>query len=402
MDKAQLQEAVKEMDEALKSYLPEGGRSKLNDAFKIDPKTSVYVNDLAKQYELLAQELDVAKEAYKKMRDISGVLENANSKTSHWYTFDDSFRGNAEDYIEALKKWNQYERQFIIDNRDDISAALKKTKGAFDDYRQEVEKNIALFKSTNMKEGFGETDLNAQYQLLKKFPDAWNNMYEQVYYGSSAWSEYMEQLQKVDTAHSRMESDLSTFAESAKKEYTKIFGLPVEKWTRAHQLAVQKDLELFLATMDGYSSMAEDERIKLEKELLAPMKIPMDVDAREANKALTEMQAYLEGLVGHNWVVTLKLQTVGSFEQLYDQLDKDVKDGMATMKKLGTEFTAKRRKELQNMAIDTKTLTGSEKEYAEAYQKTEKAKETAAKKNWKLSSLEKQNAKAERHNRRWG
>lgn len=398
MDKKQLEEAIKEMDEALKNYLPNTGRGVLNDAFKIDPETGTYVNDLAKQYELLANELEVARDAYKKMADISGILEEANDKTgASWSNWTDSFRGNTKDYIDALKEREKAEVDFVSNNKREVEDALAKTRDAYYAYGEEVRHQIELYKSSEGKEGFAPTNLKAQVALLRNYTDAWNVFYNQAYLGShqlaEGWSDYVDEVDNVKIAHRRMSDDLSVFIESAKGKYEAAFGLPVEKWTRAHQLAVQKDIELFMTSIDGYSSMAEDERMQLERELLQPLSIPMDVDAREANKALTEMQAYLEGLVGHNWVVTLKLQTVGSFEQLYDQLDKDVRDGMATMKKLGTEFTEKRRKELQNMAIDTKTLTGSEKEYAEAYQKTEKAKETAAEKNWKLSSLEKQNAK---------
>ena len=405
MDDKMLEESVKEMDEILKSYLPKNAHGVLNEAFKIDPDTGKSVHSLKEQYEMLAEEIKTTKDAYKELSKVGDALERSNAETDG--IFDESFRQNTEDYINALKKRNQAETDFIANNRVLVAEALAKTRKEFENYDKYITSQNQLYEKTNGQSGFAADDLKSQLELMKAGYKETEYFILQVQNANTkagdSWMKYESAVRNAGIAHKEMSDDMTVFSENLGKRLKAIYGQNVNEWTDAQKLAVQKSVELFMTGIDGYSDMAESERIEIEKKLLAPYNIPINVDAREANKALTEMQAYLNGMVGNDWVVKLKLETVGSFEELYDQLDKTVKKSGETMKKLGDGISKERKQLLKSDIIskdEISKLVGVEKEYFEAVQKRKKAVEAANKEGFKLSSLDKENKKNEQPNKK--
>jgi methyl-accepting chemotaxis protein len=233
--------------------------------------------------------------------------------------------------------------------------------------------------------------LRDNFQYFERFDGEIRRTSEAAF---DSWANFNTEFRKTSESFGVMDADLQKFASTIKKRFEGVFGETADKWTNAQKLAVQKSVELFMTGINGYSDMADAQRKEIESKLLAPMYIPIDADTREANRALTEMREYLNELVGEDWVIKLHLETVGSFEQLYDQLDKTVKKSNETIKKLGDGFSEKDKARITSMATDINTLTDKEKEYRDAVLNRQKAITAANKEGFKLSSLEKAANKA--------
>jgi len=336
MDKKQLQESIGQMEEILKSYSSQSGNI-LSEAFKIDESTGKSVHSLQERYEMLAQAVEDTKDSYFELGKVKDILEESNDDTDGW--FDESFRENTEDYIDALKERNKAENDFIAFHRTDIIQALNNTRGAFAELDKEISKKANLFKTTDGKEGFSEGNLKAQLDLLRDNYDYFVRFDGEIRRAGDdafdAWANFNTEARKTKEALVEVDKDMKVFTTKTRDRLEAAFGASVDKWTNSQKLAVQKSIEIFMTGINGYSDMAEAERMALEEKLLAPFGIKIDVDSRDANKEITGIVSALNDLVGKDWVVKLKLNTVTDVNGLVDQLEKDVKSYETTIKRFG-------------------------------------------------------------------
>ena len=344
------------------------------------------VRSLAEQYDILAQALANTHEAYRLMGKTSTVFEDANSETGGTFFWNDSFDKNARDYISSLNDVQKAETAFMRD-RANLNAALE-SSGLF--------KNASNASLEDVRNYVSQLELGTkEWEKLDAAVRKIGGSFSDSFAGLTQ-KKWAESVKEQD-----LEGDLRPFAEKAMKDLETIFGKTVDKWGQAERLAAQQSLVTYIKSAENMT----DEGAKIIEEKVYgvwnktndfvknhPFKV--DADVERAVKQISEFRQNLEGIVGKDWVVTLKLQKVGSFEEFYDQLDKNVKEGRETMRKLGTGFSDKERKWLESDAAALGRLTQEQQEYRDAYLKTQKSIDAANQKGWKLTSLEEKKSKS--------
>ena len=345
------------------------------------------VRSLAEQYDILAQALANTHEAYRLMGKTSTVFEDANSETGGTFFWNDSFDKNARDYISSLNDVQKAETAFMRD-RANLNAALE-SSGLF--------KNASNASLEDVRNYVSQLELGTkEWEKLDAAVRKIGGSFSDSFAGLTQ-KKWAESVKEQD-----LEGDLRPFAEKAMKDLETIFGKTVDKWGQAERLAAQQSLVTYIKSAENMT----DEGAKMIEEKVYgvwnktndfvknhPFKV--DADVERAAKQVSEFQQYLENLVGKDWVVTLKLQKVGSFEELYDQLDKNVKDGKETMRKLRDGLSESERRMAESQAADLSKLTKKQLEYRDAYLKTEKSRAAAREEGFKLSAdEEKKNKKS--------
>jgi len=363
------------------------------------------VRSLADQYNILAQALEDTREAYRLMGKVSDVFENANKETGGNWFGNDSFDKNVKDYLAGLNKVQKAESAFIRD-RANLNAALEKSELL----KNASNASLDMVKNYVSRLRTGTERWNALKSEVMKiggsFQDAFNNLEK------AQWSEVNSRLD--------LRPDLRMFAKTALADLETSFGKTVDKWGQAERLAAQQSLVTHIKSIEG---MTDENAKKIEEmvygvwnnanDFVARHPFRVDADVDRAAKQVSEFQQYLENLVGKDWVVTLKLQKVGSFEELYDSLNKTVKDfkefdkkglGLTNDQKKRAEqvagqvasannpFLYKNKKEQEkakNAAIkDLNQLDAKTKEYAQNRVKYEMAIQSANREGFKLEALQ--------------
>ena len=338
------------------------------------------VRSLAEQYDILAQALANTHEAYRLMGKTSTVFEDANSETGGTFFWNDSFDKNARDYISSLNDVQKAETAFMRD-RANLNAALE-SSGLF--------KNASNASLEDVRNYVSQLELGTkEWEKLDAAVRKIGGSFSDSFAGLTQ-KKWAESVKEQD-----LEGDLRPFAEKAMKDLETIFGKTVDKWGQAERLAAQQSLVTYIKSAENMT----DEGAKMIEEKVYgvwnktndfvknhPFKV--DADVERAAKQVSEFQQYLENLVGKDWVVTLKLQKVGSFEELYDQLDKNVKDGKETMRKLRDGLSESERRMAESQVADLSKLTKKQLEYRDAYLKTEKSRAAAREEGFKLSADE--------------
>ena len=338
------------------------------------------MRSLAEQYDILAQSLRDTAEAYRLMEKTSHVFEDANSETGGKVFWNNSFDKNVKDYISSIEEVQRAETVFLRD-RENVRKALADS-GLFKDAASAPIEKIKNYIS----------QLEYGTEQWEKLDKAVNNIGGSF---SSSFAGVVAARWGKDVATKELENDTKVFAAKALADLETAFGKTVDKWGQAERLAAQQSLVTHIKSIEGMT----DENAKMIEEKVYgawnktndfvknhPFKVDADVD--RAVKQVSEFQQYLKDLVGKDWVVTLKLQKVGSFEELYDQLDKNVKEGKDTMRKLRDGLTESERQMAESQVADLSKLTKKQLEYREAFIKTENSRATARKEGFKLTADE--------------
>lgn len=379
----ELKQGVDEMIGTIKDYSSQA-QNIIRNALYTNPgekdAEKLQVRSLAEQYNILAQAVTDVQEAYRLMGKASDVFENANKETGGKWFGNDSFDKNAKDYAASLDKVKKAEADFMRD-RANLNAALEKS---------------GLFKDASNQ---SLEDIRNYVNSLQVYSKQWNALKKEVYNIGGDFAKSFENLGGAKggskVAFKTLEEDAKDFAPKALKDLETAFGKTIDKWGQAERLAAQQSLVTHIKSIEG---MTDENAKKIEEIVYGvwnktndfvknhPFKV--DADVERAAKQVSEFQQYLENLVGKDWVVTLKLQKVGSFEELYDQLDKNVKDGKETMRKLRDGLSESERRMAESQAADLSKLTKKQLEYRDAFLKTEKSRAAAKKEGFKLSADE--------------
>lgn len=384
----ELKQGIDDMLNTIKNYSSQA-QNIIQNALYTNPgvkdSDKLQVRSLADQYNILAQALEDTREAYRLMRITSDVFENANSETGGTFFWNDSFDKNAKDYINSLNEVQKAETAFMRD-RAVLNAVLEKT-GLF--------KNASDASIDQIKEYINNLDTHsAEWRKLKM-------SVEQIGGDFAASFVNLGQVKNSNKeTFKTLKEDTENFARTVLSDLETRFGKTIDKWGQAERFAAQQSLVTHIKSIEGMT----DESAKKIEELVYgewnktndfvknhPFKVDADVD--RAVKQVSEFQQYLEGLVGKDWIVTLKLQKVGSFEELYDQLDKNVKEGKETMRKLRDGLTESERQQAEALMTDVSKLTKKQLEYREAFLKTEKSRAAAREEGYKLTADEEKKKK---------
>ena len=338
------------------------------------------MRSLAEQYDILAQSLRDTTEAYRLMEKTSHVFEDANSETGGTFFWNDSFDKNVRDYISSIEKVQKAETVFLRD-REKVRQALNDSglfKGAASAPIEKIKNYISQLE-------YGTEQWDKLDKAVRNIGGSF----------SSSFAGVVEARWGKDVATKELENETKDFAKKALTDLETAFGKSIDKWGQAERLAAQQSLVTHIKSIEG---MTDENAKMIEEKVYAawsetnefvknhPFKV--DADVERAAKQVSEFQQYLENLVGKDWVVTLKLQKVGSFEELYDQLDKNVKDGKETMRKLRDGLSESERRMAESQVVDLNKLTKKQLEYRDAFLKTEKSRAAAKKEGFKLSADE--------------
>lgn len=391
MSEDELRQAVDSMIGTIKDYSSQA-QNLIRNALYVNPNEKdnekLQMRSLAEQYNILAQSLLDVKGAYELMHKASDVFENANKKTGGTVFWNDSFDKNVRDYMSKLNEVSKAETGFMRD-RATLKKALEDT-GLFP--------NASNAKLEDIRNYVNE--LSAVSGEWKKLHD-----YAKDFSGGVDFLGNLNILEKAkkefDKSEDALGKDLKKFAETSLTDLESRFGKTVDKWGQSERLAAQQLLSLHIHSIENMT----DENAKVIEEkvydawnksnaYLQAHPLTVDADVDRARKNLSEMRQYLEKLVGDDWVVKLNLQTVGSFEELYDQLDKNVKDGKETMKKIGSGLSQQEKDFAISLNADVNKLSKKQQEYRNAYFKVQQSTQAAAKEGFKLTSLEKEDKKS--------
>lgn len=363
------------------------------------------MRSLAEQYDILAQSLRDTTEAYRLMEKTSHVFEDANSETGGKVFWNDSFDKNVRDYISSIEKVQKAETVFLRD-REKVRQALNDSglfKGAASAPIEKIKNYISQLE-------YGTEQWDKLDKAVRNIGGSFSSSFSGVV--AARWGK--------DVATKELENDTKDFAKKALTDLETAFGKSIDKWGQAERLAAQQSLVTHIKSIEG---MTDENAKMIEEKIYAawsetsdfvinhPFKV--DADVERAAKQVSEFQQYLENLVGKDWVVTLKLQKVGSFEELYDSLNKTVKDFKEYDKKgLGLTNDQKKRAEqvagqvasannpylyknqeeqekAKNAAIkNLNQLDAKTKEYAQHRIGYEEAIQSANKEGFKLEALQ--------------
>ena len=404
----ELKQGIDDMLNTIKNYSSQAQNIIRNALYKnpSEPDAEkLQVRSLAEQYNILAKALEDTREAYRLMGKVSDVFENANNETGGKFFWNDSFDKNAKDYIDGLNKVQKAETAFMRD-RASLNAVLEKT-GLF--------KNASDASIDQIKAYISNLDSHsAEWKKLK-------TSIEQIGGDFAASFVRLGQTKNSNNAAFKaLKDDTEEFARITLNDLETRFNKTVDKWGQAERFAAQQSLVTHIKSIEG---MTDEGAKKIEEIVYGvwndtndfvrshPFKVDADVD--RAVKQLSEFQQYLENLVGKDWVVTLKLQKVGSFEELYDSLNKTVKKFKEYDKK-GLGLTDEQKKKATQVAEqiakannpylykDSKgqdaaktaamnslnQLDAKAKEYAEHRVQYEEAIQSAQKENFTLEALQ--------------
>lgn len=403
-DSKQLTEDIKEMTEQLKSY-SENASETFKNAFAIDSEGKS-VHSLAEQYEILAKALDTAKKGYERLGEHSDIISNAIDSVD-WQHGHGKIRKFLEEAGSMLFGWMA---------SDTYNANRGSLNDAIENYVNKV-REVRLAENELLKDRLSITKAlkAAGYQTV----DMWSN--DEIISVASSIPTYFKEsdrakvegfwnaigdsakdaLEKVKDSNAELEKAYALASSKAQAAGKAVFealsaeyGDDMKKWPAEWRDEVMTALARVTAGVSGFADMSEEQQLRVRNAFMQPFGITLTLDNSEAEKRLTDMQIHLNELVGEDWVIKLHLETVGSFEQLYDQLDKTVKKSNETIKKLGDGFSEKDKARITSMATGVNTLTDKEKEYRDAVLNRQKAITAANKEGFKLSSLEKAANKA--------
>lgn len=374
LDEGALRNGIKEAMKELQNYNP----IRLGDIVEKVNKTEngKPVMDLAKQYEYLRGQVEETRKELEEYQRTALAQEAAANNTKGFLGLTDNVFEDLKDYFKSKKDFQDELDDFYSDNKIQL-------KEFIDNARLEDE---AFRNSTQGMNSYSEV-LKELIENREKYNDTFNKLWRTGSFREdglvSAWKANI----KIGEQRKEAESELDDWSEGLKKKLEGTFGYDFSKLTKEQFNNVRRHIWEF-SNSEELSQLDEETKKWIRNYLGQKWNITFSSNTEEMLKEFDEMQDHIEKLVGQNWVIKLKLQTVGSFEEEYDQLNKNVKEAKETIKKLAPAINKgkkKRTEEIENGAIP---LSDQEKEYYDAYLKLTKSKEAAEKEGFKLDALE--------------
>lgn len=386
LDDGALRNGIKEAVKELKNYNP----AIVNDIIAKANKTGSDgkpIMSLAEQYDYLRGKVEETRKELEEFQRTSSAQESALKATGG--VLNDNVFGDINNYFDSRK-------EFIEDTNNYYAKYKAQVRTAVDAAREEDEAfRNATTGMSNYAEMLrllvAETDeAGKKFDFSKGFDVATNTIPGIITFRRD-WSDGRF---SVLGQGEEMKKELDNWANGLKAQLEgsfgydfSLFGKDFSEKTRTELNNVRRHIWEFTES-EELSKLDEETRKWIRDYLGRKWNITFSTNAEQVLKDFDEMQHHIEGLVGKDWVIKLKLQSVGSFEEEYDQLNKNVKEAKETMKKLGTSFSDVERKSLESTVVDDSRLTQKQKEYHDAWLKLKNSKDAAIKEGFKLDALE--------------
>lgn len=335
------------------------------------------IMSLAEQYNYLRGQVELAEQAMEEFQRTSSAQESALNSTGG--IGNDNALEDINDYFSSRNAFIEKTNEFVEKYKNQAKVAIDAARDEDEAFRKQTEgmSNYAEMLRILVT----ETDsLGNKMDFSKGFNVFWGMPNMQSTDFKSLWSGVGGQFNEA-------KKELDNWATGFRAAMEGSFGYDFSHLTEVQLENIRRHIWDF-SNSPELSKLDEETRKWIRDYLGRKWNITFSTNAETVLKDFDEMQNHIEKLVGKEWVIKLKLQSVGSFEELYDTLDKDVKEAKGTIQKLGTSFTKERKKQLENYVIDDTQLSEKEKEYRDAYIKLNKAKAAADQEGFKLSSLE--------------
>lgn len=344
------------------------------------------VRSLREQFESLGRSVADVAEGYRLMSTVSDAMGYAVEETGGW--LNDNIIENIKDYDEAVKGYgnavseyfSKYEKEAIkgIAAAKNQDAAFAKAAESCSTYAQQFKLLAENYKTYDKAASayYRVTSDEARIGYISLFG------YTRGYKTSK--------IRSTDDARAEMERDFDKMYDALKAK------LATEGWDLKNLTAAQKEALLLQSqTMfKGIENISEETRRNVLKMWADKLTLSIDDNTAEKIVRLSEMEQYLLKITDKEWIVKLKLDKAGTFEELYDKLDKNVKEAGETMKKLRDGLTKDELAAAEGGIVPDKELSGKQLEYRKAYELRKEAMRIADKEGFKLSSLEKEKKKA--------
>jgi hypothetical protein len=335
------------------------------------------IMSLAEQYNYLRSQVELAEQAMEEFQRTSSAQESALNSTGG--IGNDNALEDINDYFSSRKAFIEKTNEFVEKYKNQAKVAIDAARDEDEAFRKQTE-GMANYAEM-LRILVTETDsLGNKMDFSKGFNVFWGMPNMQSTDFRSLWSGVGGQFNEA-------KKELDNWATGFRAAMEGSFGYDFSHLTEVQLENIRRHIWDF-SNSPELSKLDEETRKWIRDYLGRKWNITFSTNAETVLKDFDEMQNHIEKLVGKKWVIKLKLQSVGSFEELYDTLDKDVKEAKETIKKLGTSFTNERKKQLESNVIDDTQLSGKEKEYRDAYKKLRKAKAASDQEGFKLSSLE--------------
>lgn len=335
------------------------------------------IMSLAEQYNYLRGQVELAEQAMEEFQRTSSAQESALNSTGG--IGNDNALEDINDYFSSRNAFIEKTNEFVEKYKNQAKVAIDAARDEDEAFRKQTE-GMANYAEM-LRILVTETDsLGNKMDFSKGFNVFWGMPNMQSTDFKSLWSGVGGQFNEA-------KKELDNWATGFRAAMEGSFGYDFSHLTEVQLENIRRHIWDF-SNSPELSKLDEETRKWIRDYLGRKWNITFSTNAETVLKDFDEMQNHIEKLVGKEWVIKLKLQSVGSFEELYDTLDKDVKEAKGTIQKLGTSFTKERKKQLESNVIDDTQLSEKEKEYRDAYIKLNKAKAAADQEGFKLSSLE--------------
>lgn len=376
LDDGALRNGIKEAVKQLKNYNPAIANDIIAKANETNAQGQPVMN-LADQYKYLREQVEATRRELEEYQRTSGAQETALKATGCF--MDDNVLSDINDYFNERKNFVEETNKFYAEYQSQVRVAIDAAREEDAAYRQVTDgmsnyADMLRLLITQTDEAGRKFDFSRGYNVF------WNKPNMQT-------TDFMSMWGGVGGQFGEMSSELDKWANGLKATLEGSFGYDFSHLTLEQLNNVRRHIWEF-SNSEELANLDEQTRKWIRDYLGRKWNITFGTNVEQVLKDFDEMQNHIEQLVGKEWVIKLKLEKVDSFESLFDQLDKNVKDAKDTMKKLGTAFSEGRRKQLQSDAIDDTKLTDKEKEYRDAYLKLEASKSAAEKEGFKLTNLE--------------
>ncbi len=374
LDEGSLRNGIKNAAKELKNYhvLANDIIAKVN----MTDDNGKPIMSLAEQYMYLRNQVELAKQAMEEYQRTSSAQESALNATGG--IVNDNALEDINDYFSSRNAFIEKTNAFVEKYKNQAKVAIDAAREEDEAFRKQTE------GMTNYAEMLRilvtETDsLGNKMDFSKGFNVFWGMHNMQSTNFKILWNGVGGQFNEA-------KKELDNWATGFRAAMEGSFGYDFSHLTEVQLENIRRHIWDF-SNSPELSKLDEQTRKWIRDYLGRKWNITFSTNVETVLKDFDEMQNHIEKLVGKEWVIKLNLQSVGSFEELYDTLDKDVKEAKETIKKLGTSFTKERKKQLESDVIDDTQLSGKEKEYRDAYNKFRKAKAASDQEGFELSSL---------------
>lgn len=373
LDEGALRNGLKEAVKELKNYNPAIANDIIKEANKVDAAGKSVMN-LAQQYAFLRSKVEETRLEMEEYQRTSVAQETALKNTGGF--LDDNVFGDINDYFNARKDFVNETNSFYAEYGAQVRTAIDAARAEDEAYRKRTE------GMTNYAEMLRVlvTESGQYWDAYQKF---WNSPQMQTEDFKTMWDGVL--------GHGgEMKRELDNWAEGLQSTLAGTFGYDFSHLTQEQFNNVRRHIWEF-TNSEELGTLDDETRKWIRNYLGTKWNITFSADTEQALKEFDEMQEHIEQLVGKPWVIKLKLQSVDTYEGLYDQLNKNVKEAKEAMKKIGTGISKDRKQLLESGSVDDTKLTPKEREYRDNYLTFKSSKEAAEKEGFVLDALKDKN-----------